>query len=313
MKLHGKRFLFVLLFTLTFTCCMAGSQASAALRTGWQKQGGHRYYYSQDGVMKTGLQRINGKTYYFGKDGKLKTGWQSIKGKKYYFDRKTGRMYTKRHKIGKHVYYFNKKGVLQVSKWVRDGKKVYYCGKKGVIQQNRIVVTKKGRFYVDGGGVRVTAPEIMHAVDFVAEHTKDSWSADVKLKHCFDVLWQNYPYKRYYETPSAQAMPGYANDMFVNGQGNCYRYAASFACIAKVLGFDARVASGLIIARSGGMTPHGFTEINVGGVWYICDANMQRNHPERNSYMCTEGTYPYVHTSTVRFTLVIKGGKVVWV
>lgn len=166
---------------------------------------------------------------------------------------------------------------------------------------------------MDGGGVQVTAPEIVHAVNFVAAHTEDSWSADEKLKQCFEALWRNYPYKRYYETPSAQMMSGYANDMFVNGQGNCYRYAASFACIAKVLGFDARVAAGAISARGGGMTPHGLAEINVGGVWYLCDANMQRNHPERNSYMCTEGTYPYRHVTSERYTLVISDGKVAWV
>lgn len=184
---------------------------------------------------------------------------------------------------------------------------------KSVLQVNRIVTAEGGRFYVDGGGVQVSAPEIAHAVNFVAAHTEEGWSAEVKLQKCFEALWRNYPYKRYYETPSAQIMSSYANDMFVNGQGNCYRYAASFVCIAKVLGFDARVAAGAISARSGGMTPHGLAEINVGGTWYICDANMQRNFPGLNSYLCTEETYPYAHTTTARFTLVISDGKVAWV
>ena len=108
-------------------------------------------------------------------------------------------------------------------------------------------------------------------------------------------------------------MSDYANYMFVNGRGNCFRYAASFACIAKVLGYESRVAVGEISSSRGGMTPHGWTEVNVGGTWYMCDANMQRNRPEINSYLRTEANYAYRHSCAARYTLIIQKGGVSWI
>ena len=95
--------------------------------------------------------------------------------------------------------------------------------------------------------------------------------------------------------------------MLSNGQGNCYRYASSFAYIARALGYEARVAVGTL-----GRSPHGWTEVLVGDTWYLCDANMQRNHPEWNSYLCTEATYPYGHTRSATYRLWIVKGQVSW-
>ena len=306
--------------------------------TGKKKIGKSYYYFAKKGEMKTGWQKISGKKYYFApKDGKMFTKRHKIGKNAYYFNKNGVLQASKWVKEGSKTYYCNKNGALQ-SGWLNQKGNRYYFSTKnnqmqtgwqkikgrnyyfwesgkaaGVLQQSCIVSTKKGNYYVDGEGVQVTAPEIMQAVHFVDTYTEESWPADTKLRKCFEALWKNYTYQRFYETPSAQFMSGYAHYMFVNGRGNCYRYAASFACIAKVLGYEARVATGQISSRSGGMTPHGLTEVNVGGAWYICDANMQRNHPDRNSYLCTEGNYPYAHSTSARYTLVISDGKVSWV
>ena len=306
--------------------------------TGKQKIGKATYYFKSNGEQQTGWIKLKGKRYYFSpKNGKMFTGWHRVGGNAYYFD-KNGVLQTSGWiNVGSKTYYCNTNGILQ-SGWMEENGRTYYFSpgnnqmqtdwqvidghnyyfmpfgtEKGVLQKNHIVDTSAGSFFVDEEGIQVTSAEIMNAVSFVKNNTGSSWSSDAKLQHCFEVLWRNYPYQRFYETPSAQVMSDYANYMFVNGRGNCFRYAASFACIAKVLGYESRVAVGEISSSRGGMTPHGWTEVNVGGVWYMCDANMQRNRPEINSYLRTEANYAYRHSCAVRYTLIIQKGGVSWI
>lgn len=310
---------------------------SGRRKTGWMEIDGKKYYFSpKSGRMYTGKHKIGRSTYYFKADGQRRTGWVKIKKKKYYFSLKSGKMYTGKHKIGKAIYYFKKSGQMQ-TKWVKINEKKYYFSpknnvmltdwqkigdykyyfmpsgiEKGVLQSNCIVDTSTGSFYVDAEGIQVTSDEIVQAVGFVKSYTDSSWSAEVKLQKCFEALWRNYSYQRFYDTPAAWSMSGYANYMFANRMGNCFRYAASYACVARVLGYESRVAVGSVSARNGGMTPHGWAEVNVDGTWYICDPNMQRNYPNINSYMCTDSTYAYRHTCSVRYTLTIRKGGVSW-
>ena len=310
---------------------------SGRRKTGWMEIDGKKYYFSpKSGRMYTGKHKIGRSTYYFKANGQRRTGWVKIKKKKYYFSLKSGKMYTGKHKIGKAIYYFKKSGQMQ-TKWVKINEKKYYFSpknnvmltewqkigdykyyfmpsgtEKGVLQSNCIVDTSTGSFYVDAEGIQVTSDEIVQAVGFVKSYTDSSWSAEVKLQKCFEALWRNYSYQRFYDTPAAWSMSGYANYMFANRMGNCFRYAASYACVARVLGYESRVAVGSVSARNGGMTPHGWAEVNVDGTWYICDPNMQRNYPNINSYMCTDSTYAYRHTCSVRYTLTIRKGGVFW-
>lgn len=217
------------------------------------------------------------------------------------------------------IYYFDADGkgkAYTSSKFIKvtygSSKAVYYS-KKGVLLTNTIAGNKtQGYYYVDSTGVRITSKPITQAVKFVRSHTKSSWSKSKKLKTCYTYLWKKYSYQRFYDTPKASKMSGYAKYMFTNKKGNCYRYAASLACIAKVIGYDSRVAVGSISSLHGGMTPHGWTEIKVSGKWYICDANMQKNFPSVNSYMRTTKTYAYSHKCSKRYTLTVKNGKVSW-
>jgi hypothetical protein len=259
------------------------------------------YYFNEDGVaslyQKTGTVTIHYKdasAKYYVKNGELYTGWYTKSENKYYYI--SGTLATGWKTIAKKKYYFDN---------TKDN--------KGVLLTNTIVGSKKsGYYYVDSTGVQVTAKEMQQAAAFVKAHTKSSMSQSAKLKACFNYLWKNYKYKRFYETPKASKMAGYAKYMFTNKQGNCFRYASSFACIAKVLGYDVRVAVGKISSARGGMTPHGWTEVKVNGKWYMCDANMQRNHPGISSYMKTNKTYAYRHSCSARYKLTIKNGKVTW-
>lgn len=220
---------------------------------------------------------------------------------------------------GSSIYYFDANGIGTLYtkncfvKISYKGTTKTYFSKKGVLLKNTIAGNKKqGYYYVDSTGVKVTKKEIKQAVSFVRKHTKTSWSKSKKLKKCYDYLWKNYTYERFYDKPKASKMPSYAQYMFSKKRGNCYRYAASFAYIAKVIGYDVRVVSGSISNLRGGMSPHGWAEIKMSGKWYIFDANMQRNFPTVDSYKKTEKTYPYKHEVFDKYKMTVKNGKVTW-
>lgn len=326
--------------------------SKGVMLTGLQNIGKYKYYFDTKGIMKTGLQTIGKYKYLFDKNGRALKGWQTISKYKYYFDPSTCRMATGFKTIGKSKYYFYSNGkrssgwkTISGSKYYltsdgrltigwktykgaryyfasngkmtkgfkKIGKYVYYFSSAGKLQKNTIVGSKsQGYYYVDSYGVRVTTKEVKQAVSFVRKYTKTSWSKSKKLQACYKALWKKYPYKRYYDKPSAKKMASYANSMFTQRKGNCYRYASSFAYIAKVLGYDSRVAVGKISHRGGGMTPHGWAEIKVGKKWYMCDANMQRNFPKINSYMRTNKNYAYRHSCSKRYKMTVKYGKVTW-
>lgn len=199
-----------------------------------------------------------------------------------------------------------------VTGWKKIGKYTYYFNSKGKKEVNKIVgSTKTGYYYVDKQGKRVTTKEVRQAVSFVRKYTKPSWSKSKKLKVCYDKLWKKYPYKRSYDGCSAKKMPKFARDMFTKKKGNCYRYASAFAYIARVIGYDSRVAVGKIAHRGGGTTPHGWTEVKSGRKWKKCDANMQRSYPKINCYMQTKYRFSRQSCSK-RYTLKVSNGKVSW-
>lgn len=253
-------------------------------------------------------------------------GWQcyynGAQQKKVYFSLKQSNGTYKVVKPGKansYVYYFDANGNGTKYKKKRFVKVSYkktkytYFSNKGTILKNTIAGNKsQGYYYVDSTGVKVTTKEMKQAVKFVRSCTKTSWSKSRKLQACYNKLWKNYTYERFYDTPKASKMPSYARYMFSKKRGNCFRYAASFAYIAKVIGYDVRVVTGSISSLRGGMTPHGWTEIKIDGKWYMFDANMQRNFPTISSYKKTESTYPYRHEVSKKYKMTVKNGKVKW-
>jgi hypothetical protein len=215
------------------------------------------------------------------------------------------------------IYYFDEDGVgqeLEASQFVKisyNGESRVYYSQEGTLQKNMIVGSKEeGYYYVDSTGVRVTDKTTKLAVKFVRAHTKESDSQSAKLKKCYYYLSGHYKYKRYYTNlyPKAKNMQSMAYDMLSTKRGNCHRYAASFAYIARVLGYDTRVVVGKISSNSGGMTPHGWTEVKKDGKWYVCDPDMELNHVD--SYM--KSVTPCRTSVTRRCKITVKNGKVSW-
>lgn len=210
------------------------------------------------------------------------------------------------------VYYENGK---RVKGWKKIKEKKYYFNRRGVLQRNKIVGSKeKGYYYVDTNGVRVTTYPIRAAVAFVMNNSKKNQTSIQRLKACFEALC-TYPYYRFYnDAPSAQMIPSYATYMFKNRQGNCYRYASTFAYIARVLGFDSRVAAGAVTARGTNalLSPHGWCEVKIGTEWKMCDCSMQRAYRNHNLFLVSRSSYPFRFRCDQIFTMRAKRGKVIW-
>lgn len=226
------------------------------------------------------------------------------------------------------IYYFNQEGTgseYTGTKFVPityNGSKKTYYAKKGTLIKNQIVGSKKeGYYYVDTTGVKITDKTVRYAVKFVRAHTKASDSKQTKLKKCYDYLWKNYKYSRIYATPNsralnpkAQDMSKIAKEMFSSKQGNCHRYAACFAYIARVLGYDSKVAVGSISSNRGsGMTPHGWSIISYNKTgkknqWYLCDPDMELH----NVRVYMVASHPCKVNEKWTCTLTIKNGKVTW-
>lgn len=215
-------------------------------------------------------------------------------------------------KVGNNKYYY-KKGV-KAKGWTKIKGKYYYFSKKGVLQTNRIVGSNsKGYYYVDKTGVRVTTSQIKAAVAFVVKNSSSKQTNEQRFKACFKALC-NYPYQRIYgDSPSANKISSYASYMFNNKMGNCYRYASALAYIARVLGYDSRVAVGGVTARTyGSLSPHGWCEVKIGSVWKMCDCSMQRAHTNKNLFLVKRSAYPFRLSCKKVYTMQSKNGKISW-
>ncbi|MBR1866175.1 MAG: transglutaminase domain-containing protein [Lachnospiraceae bacterium] len=290
MKLLYQRFLSFCILTFCLSTMIQGTVQAA-----------DKYEFQQDGESMTG----------FYKGMQMKNVYVALKERQ-----DTYKVVTPSTK-GSEVYYFNQNGVGDVFlgcgfvKISYYGQKQTYYLQDGEVITNKIVGNKKqGYYYVDTSGVRVIDQNIKLAVKFVRSHTKSSDSKSQKLEKCYYYLSKKYKYKRYYTNlyPKAKDMKSMAHDMFSKKKGNCHRYAACFAYIARVLGYDTKVVVGDISSSRGGMTPHGWTELKNGGTWYVCDPDMEMNGFA--SYMKT--TTPCRTTVTRKCTMVVKNGKVIW-
>lgn len=219
----------------------------------------------------------------------------------------------KQTKGGK-TYYYDAAGNPVRNKWVKISHKWYFFGGDGAMYVNRIAGNKAtGYYYVDNSGIRISTKEMNLAVKFVLAHSSAKSSNKKRLKKCFKYYHKHYPYKRFYDKPKASKMPSYARYALGKKKANCYRYAAGFAYIARVLGYDVRVGIGKVSSNAvGGLSPHGWTEVKVGKTWYLCDASMQNARRGLNCYMRTRKKYPYRLKKKKAYKMTVANGTVRW-
>ena len=194
---------------------------------------------------------------------------------------------------------------------IRDGK--VYQNNKPVT--NKIVGSKaKGYYYVDKTGRKVKKREIRQAVDFVMRNSKAGDSRAKRLKACYRAL-QAYPYfGMTNRAPKAKNLFSYARYMFSRHRGDCYYYASTMAYIARVLGYDSRVAVGGVTARgpAAPLSLHGWCEVKYGKSWRMLDCSMQRAHHDRNLCLVTRKKYPFRLRCDKVYTMTVKNAKVKW-
>ena len=194
---------------------------------------------------------------------------------------------------------------------IREGK--VYQNNKTVT--NKIVGSKaKGYYYVDKTGRKVNTREIRQAVDFVMRNSKAGDSRAKRLKACYRAL-QTYPYfGMTNRAPKAKNLSSYARYMFSRHRGDCYYYASTMAYIARVLGYDSRVAVGGVTARgpAAPLSLHGWCEVKYGKSWRMLDCSMQRAHLDRNLCLVTRKKYPFRLRCDKVYTMTVKKAKVKW-
>lgn len=194
---------------------------------------------------------------------------------------------------------------------IRDGK--VYQNNKPVT--NKIMGSKaKGYYYVDKTGRKVNTREIRQAVDFVMRNSKAGDSRAKRLKACYRAL-QAYPYfGMTNRAPKAKNLFSYARYMFSRHRGDCYYYASTMAYIARVLGYDSRVAVGGVTARgpAAPLSLHGWCEVKYGKSWRMLDCSMQRAHHDRNLCLVTRKKYPFRLRCDKVNTMTVKNAKVKW-
>ena len=70
----------------------------------------------------------------------------------------------------------------------------------------------------------------------------------------------------------------WATDLFNTYQGACYNYSSAFMYVMRYLGYDAHLVSGEVGKYGGGTTPHCWLYVNLGGVAYTFDPDVDSNY-----------------------------------
>ncbi len=212
---------------------------------------------------------------------------------------------------GSTYYYADKK---KATGWKKIDGKMYYFSTVGKLQKDKIVGNASdGYWYVDTTGVQVTDSVVVKAVKLITTLTDSSWSADKKLRTCFDYFVQSCEYERAYDAVDISKMPSYAEYMFTNKCGNCYRGSAALAYCAKVLGFETRMAVGAVSAVTyDNFSAHGWVEIKKDGKWYMSDISFQRRYLDVNLYRILPENHLYRLRVDDHYDMVAKDGKISW-
>ncbi len=283
-----------------------------AMRTGFWKIGQKKYYFQKDGALQAGSWlTIDGKRYYAGYNGVIRTGWQKNSGKIYYFD-ENGVLQTGLQKVDGNSYYFDVDGVLQTG-WQKIGGSDYYFDESGKMITGWTKIDGMDYFFDTATGKLDTektpqeTPLERLCRQIVESQVKESDSINTKLSKLFQYVTWKHSYLRSYSFTGASGWhKTYAYNMLTSKRGNCYSYAAAFAYLAKkATGLPVRVGWGGTPARLGGLTPHGWCEIRINGVWYVFDPDLYRYVYYGNCYYKTMGQiggyYYNRHYATVDF------------
>lgn len=221
------------------------------LADSWLEFGGLRYHLNAQGYIETGFTQIDGKVYYLYPEGIMAAGGWL--------------------QIGDGIYFFHADGTMAADTSV-DG---FYLGADGRLAVPAIVPSPLEQ-EVNAVIASVTTPEM---------------TQEQKLLACANYVIDACSYKRDAAVPSGNWPETYALEMLTSKRGNCYRYASAIAYLAKGLGYEAKAVAGQVRSVKGGLTPHGWAEVCIDGVWYIYDGSMQDAN-RKGFFHVTHEAYP---------------------
>ncbi|MCR5136022.1 MAG: transglutaminase-like domain-containing protein [Oscillospiraceae bacterium] len=142
----------------------------------------------------------------------------------------------------------------------------------------------------------------------------DTMTREEMLRTVYDYVVHSFPYRNGHvlERGAEGWAAREANRMLDYGGGNCYCYAALFYELARFVGYDARIYSGIVrgeqrvfstedgtrVLSPENYTPHGWVEIAFDGVDYIFDPEYEyRNYGLQSMFKGDEnlrGQYGYM-------------------
>jgi len=281
--------------------------AAAKVPVGFvQTETGMVWQYTDGSVLKNNWLEMNGLKWHFDKNGNMQTGLVTV-GKKTYCLYANGLYATSWQQIGDGIYYFNSDGSMVKNKTVNgfklgaDGKVVFTAEQLAqtaaaasatAATSTTTAATSTETAVLSQG---VTNQALANTVmSILSQIITPGMTDDQKLLACYNYVIDTTSYKRTYETPAGDFTGQYAMDIFTTHQGNCYRYASAFAYLAKGCGFDVNVTTGMIRSARGGVTPHGWAIVNIGGVPYIFDPDMADAKPvyRTSMFKTTYENYP---------------------
>lgn len=117
-------------------------------------------------------------------------------------------------------------------------------------------------------------------------YTDSFQSKSVAETDCFD-KWAK---KKAYKGWEKDFAKDFAYEMFTKKSGSCYHYSAAYAYLAKkILGNgdtkNVRIAIGRTNGFSGKWQDHAWTEVKIGGTWYVCDPTLDVSKAKtKNNY-----------------------------
>lgn len=253
-----------------------------SMLTGWQNIYGDRYYLDPTtGYMATGETRIDGKTYYFDNNGCVLKGTHTIGAETHYLDGDTGAALT-----GYQILTGSQTG---------SGPRIVYLSDTGVIMKNYEVNGMK--FDADGDKEDLTTSEVLTLNDL---RVYDEVGRD--LEGCFDWVAKNIKdnnQKPQWPTPpnDTSVQDYLAMQGFANKKGDCYVIAATFAELARGLGYNPTLVRGGLKTVSG-QNEHCWVEITIDGKEYVFDPYMNsssKNFPKNYCYKQDKNNTTFVY------------------
>ena len=171
-----------------------------------------------------------------------------------------------------------------------DGAELYYIGPSGRPVANTYVGSlffgEDGRYTSGDEEIDNYAKAIVQAV------TTPEMTQLEKLRAGFNYVRDSYTYLRrnYYSVGYTDWVMEEARTMYTTGRGNCYCYAGAFYYVARQLGYDARIISG---TTGYNRAPHGWVEIDLDGVTYIFDTELEMAYRKKGVYYYDFFMMPY--------------------